>query len=231
MKSAFTFALAAAMITAMASFADAQLNTGGSALSGGTQDIGGSFGSTSFVGGGQSADATAQGILDQATSTSSSAFSSNGSGGSIFGGGASTGAGNANNFNSLGALGALGFGGRGGLGNRNSSQQFNSNTTGAASSPVRIPIRLGSELRALQAAAPSRITALEKRLTKLPGLEKSGSVSVVLAHRVAILTGVVATERDRDLIGRLAMLEPGVSHVQNDLTIRNAAAPQTLPVP
>ncbi len=49
-------------------------------------------------------------------------------------------------------------------------------------------------------------------------------VQVTVQGRTAILQGVVATEHDRDLAQRVALLESGISQVQNELSV--AAPPQ-----
>jgi osmotically-inducible protein OsmY len=56
----------------------------------------------------------------------------------------------------------------------------------------------------------------------LPGL--SGPVSVSVEGRTVTLGGEVASEHDRTLAGLLLLLEPGVSEVRNNLTVRPPAA-------
>jgi hypothetical protein len=227
MKLTTLFALGTAIVMSMTAIADAQ-----SALGGDTQSIGG-FGGESFISGDQTADATSQAILQQATGTTGSAFAT-GTGGSIFGEGAGGVAGT-NSLNTLGTLGALGFGrtggGAGGFGGRG-QQGLNQLGNTGTSTPIRVPIRLSAELSSFRAASQTtRATAFEKRLTKLPGFAKTSSVSVVLEGRTAILQGAVATERQRGLIQRLVMLEPGVSGVRNDLTVGPSLEPEALPLP
>jgi len=45
-------------------------------------------------------------------------------------------------------------------------------------------------------------------------------LQVTLSDRTAILTGVVPTEDDRRLAARLALLEPGISQVRNEITVQ-----------
>lgn len=66
---------------------------------------------------------------------------------------------------------------------------------------------------------PTVKAVLQERLTKLPQLQSRGPIEVELQDRTAILRGVVATAHDRDLIERLALLEAGISRVQNELTV------------
>jgi len=75
-------------------------------------------------------------------------------------------------------------------------------------------------------AAVSTVVArrFEQRLTRIPQVRDAGRVTVTMDGNIAILEGVVATEHDRELVGRLATLEPGVDSVQNELQIDPTAA-------
>jgi osmotically-inducible protein OsmY len=59
----------------------------------------------------------------------------------------------------------------------------------------------------------------EKRLTSIPRLKILTPVKVTMEKETAVLRGTVARERDRDLIARLALLEPGISNVRNQLIV------------
>ena len=59
----------------------------------------------------------------------------------------------------------------------------------------------------------------EKRLSSIPRLKILTPVKVTMEQETAILRGTVARERDRDLIARLALLEPGISNVRNELIV------------
>ncbi len=217
------FAWGSAIVLLLAATANAQ-----SALGGDTEGFGdGRFGGGSLISGGQSGAETGQAILEQATGSTGSAFDAGTGGGTIFGG-----ADSATGLGALGTLGALGLG-RGGLGAQGLNQQRGGlNQQQTTTSPLRVPLRLSSELRSrLRSGDQARVTEFEKRLTKLPGFAKTKSVAVVLDGRTAILQGVVATQRESDLIARLVMLEPGVSKVQNDLAVGTPSAPQSLPIP
>ena len=103
--------------------------------------------------------------------------------------------------------------GRGGVG------QTNQNRT-----PLRAPLSIGFT------QAPTSTTVVSsrfsRRLDNLPGIQLRGPVSVQMEGRTAVLRGIVTSENDRDLVGRLALLEPGISEVQNELTIVANAAPR-----
>ena len=50
-----------------------------------------------------------------------------------------------------------------------------------------------------------------------------------MEDRTAVLAGQVDSEREKRLIERLAMMEPGVEAVRNELTLK--AAEELLPLP
>ena len=66
----------------------------------------------------------------------------------------------------------------------------------------------------VQAAA-----AVQARLIQTVTTRGIGSAQVELTGRTAILRGSVSTPRERELVERLASMEPGVSQVQNLLTV------------
>jgi hypothetical protein len=70
----------------------------------------------------------------------------------------------------------------------------------------------------LQANVPMQL-----RLSKEMAVVGVGSPKIEMVGRTAVIRGVVATERDRELIARLALLEPGVSQVENLVEIQAPA--------
>lgn len=56
-----------------------------------------------------------------------------------------------------------------------------------------------------------------------------GPVSVLVQGETATLTGLVATERDRRLAALIVLLEPGISKIENELTIAQNANPPASP--
>jgi osmotically-inducible protein OsmY len=66
---------------------------------------------------------------------------------------------------------------------------------------------------------PIRSQPLVARVRSIPGLQASG-VSVELMNRTAIVSGVVKSEEEKQRVGRVLKLEPGVSEVDNRLDIR-----------
>lgn len=67
---------------------------------------------------------------------------------------------------------------------------------------------------------------LAKQLSTSRSVKAIGPLAVQMEGRTAVLRGTVASEQGRDLAARLAMLEPGVSQVRNELQTESE-----LPVP
>ncbi len=59
----------------------------------------------------------------------------------------------------------------------------------------------------------------QNRLSKLPGLSKYNKVAVELDGVTATLSGQVVSQREKNLVERLVLLEPGINDVKNDLVI------------
>ena len=61
--------------------------------------------------------------------------------------------------------------------------------------------------------------AVIRQLEATPGLHPANRIEVSVEGGTAKLRGVVASERDRALIERLVLFEPGISAVRNDLKV------------
>lgn len=72
-------------------------------------------------------------------------------------------------------------------------------------------------------------TRLSARLSETPGIRSLGPVQVEVIQRTAILRGMVATDHDRVIAELLVGLEPGISQVQNDLTVAPTVTPPPAP--
>ncbi|MEX2174384.1 MAG: BON domain-containing protein [Pirellulaceae bacterium] len=94
---------------------------------------------------------------------------------------------------------------------------FTNQNNGRGSTPLRIPIKLGFEPRPIATAQVS--TAFTNRLTNLPAFRSLGPLEVTMQGQIAVLQGVVASEDDRRLAESLAMLEPAVLGVKNELVV------------
>ncbi|MCA9162867.1 MAG: BON domain-containing protein [Planctomycetales bacterium] len=97
--------------------------------------------------------------------------------------------------------------------NRGGAQQFGAQgqasirtRSAIAFEPVRLPATVVTQRFA-------------DRLGRIPRLGPVDGVQVGMDGEVAVLTGAVASQRDRDLIGQLALLEPGIRSVRNELLV------------
>jgi hypothetical protein len=77
---------------------------------------------------------------------------------------------------------------------------------------------------------PTANSAGEITIRGLARVQSRGPVRVELQDRTAVLRGVVATNHDRALAEQLALLEPGISRVENQLTVAESL-PTTSAVP
>jgi osmotically-inducible protein OsmY len=67
-------------------------------------------------------------------------------------------------------------------------------------------------------------TGLTSRLTRILGQSVGSGVQVELADGTAILSGTVPTSQEKLLAESLAMLEPGIAQVQNDLVVAESTS-------
>jgi osmotically-inducible protein OsmY len=65
-------------------------------------------------------------------------------------------------------------------------------------------------------------STFESRLLKLPVYKDHAEVVATLENRTLTLTGTVQTQNERKMVERLALLEPGVSRVNNQLSVVSA---------
>ena len=87
---------------------------------------------------------------------------------------------------------------------------------------VQIPIALKLGFTPSPVSS-TRMQAFATRLTKLPSIRFVGPASVTMEGRTAVLRGKVLTEEDRELAQALALMEPDVTNVRNELTVDTTA--------
>jgi osmotically-inducible protein OsmY len=125
--------------------------------------------------------------------------------------------------------------GLGGFGGRGLGSQFGSSAQSGANAgaqTLRFPMRMATTTGTtgpipIQAAV---MTRFQERVTNLPGFDSASGVRMAVEGRTAVLRGTVATDRQREMLTRLAMLEPGVSTVRNELTVDGSSSPpESLP--
>ena len=182
-------------------------SSGGS--SGGTSDSGGTGNTQTSIDTGTFGGATplTRGTPLERSSTGSNLISSN----PDVIGGQSTGNNNqfANLFSQIGR--SINQGG-------NFNQQGGRN---AARSTIRIPLRLGFAPKPI--SVPQFTAKFEGRIANLHGLSTIGPIRVTMDGSTAVLTGVVASEQDRQMAEGVALLEPEVETVRNELKVQPGA--------
>lgn len=139
--------------------------------------------------------------------------------------------GTATNFGRMGTLGSFGLGALGGLRGlggyngifglgRGASAQ--TQQSAQHSRVIRTRTKLGFAQPTPTAA--SVVASYNKVIKRV--LERddygSGTVNIKMEGEVAVLTGTVESSHDRDIAERLALLEPGIAAVRNELTLRAA---------
>jgi hypothetical protein len=92
----------------------------------------------------------------------------------------------------------------------------------SAPPPIRVRLVPAFDMPA-NVSAPTSVE-IQTRLTRVMQSRSVGSPQVEFVGRTAFLRGVVATERERALLGKIASLEPGVSKVENLVTIQGPPA-------
>ncbi|MBC7852677.1 MAG: BON domain-containing protein [Pirellulaceae bacterium] len=113
---------------------------------------------------------------------------------------------------------------------RSMNQGGNFNQQGgrnAARSTIRIPLRLGFAPKPV--SIPQFTAKFESRIAKLPAISAIGPIRVTMEGSTAVLTGVVAAEEDRQLAEGVALLEPEVETVRNELTVQTVETPTERP--
>ncbi len=140
----------------------------------------------------------------------------------------------------LGGLGGMmGMGGMGGLGGMGGmgrmgafgnmfGNQFGMNqgmNQGGGASKLRIPTKIGFAAPTTPAVTTARSQRFATRIPKIPSFKGVSGLSVQMAGETAVIRGTVQSEEQKELVERLAKLEPGISEVQNELEVVAPADP------
>jgi hypothetical protein len=105
-------------------------------------------------------------------------------------------------------------------------QTFNPNTAGQEDNQRKYRIQVQVAFDHPAPSTPALTVNLQRQLGPTSQLRSLGPIRVEIQGRTAILSGTVATEHMRALAEKLALLEPGISEVRNELTV--SAAPAAL---
>ncbi|MCH8923139.1 MAG: BON domain-containing protein [Planctomycetes bacterium] len=119
-----------------------------------------------------------------------------------------------------GGLGGRGPNAAGGRGGQQAGRNFNQGGQQRKPRLVRATLRVAFSYPQRSTAAAS--TKLAQRINVSRSIQPVVPVEVTISNRTATLRGVVATAADRDLAVRLVLLEPGISRVENELTVASS---------
>lgn len=124
--------------------------------------------------------------------------------------------------NGLGGLGQnrLGQNGFGGLNGMNGTNNASRGSISRATRGGReYAVKLIPDFEFDRPEGSALQTTVVKRLAQSSALKKLPGVDVAMDGRTAVLSGAVPSDRDRKLIEAIVKLEPGVSEVDNQLTV------------
>jgi hypothetical protein len=99
-------------------------------------------------------------------------------------------------------------------------QNINQGNQQGAQVQIPVSLKLGFTPQPVNS---TRVQAFATRLTRLPSIRFVGPASVTMEGRTAVLRGKVLTEEDRELAQALALMEPDVTDVRNELTVDTSA--------
>jgi hypothetical protein len=124
----------------------------------------------------------------------------------------------------------------GGGGGGGSASANRGGRRGRQSDEIRVTLDVGFALPPGKVAQEARDLAAAKlagRMERSTWIQKRSPLVVTLDQGIATLRGVVATEHDRVLAEQLALLEPSIAAVKNELTVQppEPAAPAPAPIP
>ena len=115
----------------------------------------------------------------------------------------------------LGGFGGGGFGGLGALGNLFGG--FNTGGNQSSAPVIRTRLRSAVTTAPVPPATVARTAGL--RLQTIPGRPQFRGLNVQMQGRTAVLSGTVASQKDRRMSEMLLRLEPGVSRVVNEVIV------------
>lgn len=123
-----------------------------------------------------------------------------------------------------GGLGGLGgIGGLGGLGgSRTNRDQLGGGRNASGKGQIRAVVRPDIDFN--QGARNASFNTIPERMSRLPLPERLRNISATVESGVVVLRGSVPTESDKRMVEKLVMLEPGVTQVQNEVSVRTKPA-------
>ncbi len=122
--------------------------------------------------------------------------------------------------------------GRGNQANR-ANQPGANQPGGGRGSAADLAVTISTGFQAPSPPAATVVAGLSERLTKMKGIQRLSPIQALMSDGTVVLQGEVASPHDRALAEQLAMLEPGVRSVRNELLVRPSGptppAPASIP--
>ncbi|HVT28141.1 MAG TPA: BON domain-containing protein [Lacipirellulaceae bacterium] len=117
-----------------------------------------------------------------------------------------------------------------GQGMRSSRRQSSTNhNTEQQAQPMRVEVHVAFNV---PTPPPTQLTStIQTRLTRILADHKMSPAALRMEGDTAVITGVAASENERDLIGQLIAIEPGVRDVRNEMTVTAPPSAQPAPTP
>lgn len=100
---------------------------------------------------------------------------------------------------------------------RSQNQNRNRNNTNRNTSGM-IRSHISFNYQDLQSPVSYINPKIPKTIRRIPGLENS-SITVEMFGKTATITGIVSNQKEKELIARLILLEPGISRIINELVV------------
>jgi hypothetical protein len=112
---------------------------------------------------------------------------------------------------------------------RNNNRDRKATTTQNPSQPMRMDIQVA--FKAPRPTSEAVATKLRTRLTKILAQHQMSQPVLTMQGDTAVLSGVAASESERQVIGQLVALEAGVRSVRNEMTVVGAPSGEVVPPP
>ncbi len=103
------------------------------------------------------------------------------------------------------------------------NQNQNQNEQQNGKNKIKIRPRLKADFPVVSRGGSQLSAALQRRLNRSTWIQALSPLEVEIEGQTAILRGEVATDHDRALAEQVALLEAGISEVQNELTLPEPA--------
>ena len=125
-----------------------------------------------------------------------------------------------NRFGGMTGLGGMmGMGRMGMMGTGRNMRGGQNQQMGQGNNTIRTQMRLGfSEPTPPPSAVTAQLSTVVSRVLRRPDYG-GGQVNMVMEGRTAVLTGTVKSDHAREVVERLALLEPGIEDVRNELIV------------